>query len=297
MPTSLPVINRPIDNTALSTYMKCPREFKLSMLEGWRPKKRNTALNYGALWHSILEMHFKTGGDQEKILATFAVVGPKLVSEDHRTAARALQDYTKYVRTYPTAADTQATIGFPAAPLVELATAVKSEVFDHEYAGKIDRIAMLNSEQAVIEDHKTSSRLDKNFFAMFSLSNQMKGYTWIGQKLLPNIQVIGVRIDLAHILKDKTSFERHVIHYTKSSIEEWEENTANWFYRIRRSIQEDDFPAHFGDNGCSSKYGKCQFFDVCASSKVIRQKVLEQDFHIDPWDPLKNESLETQTGE
>jgi len=284
--SELPVINRPIDNTALATYMKCPREYKLAMIEGWNWKEKSQALSYGSFWHKLLETHYMTGGDTQAMLKAYSQYQVSVPDTgDYRTAARALLDYKKYIKKYRPALDCAETIGFPDAPMVEISTAVYNETLGHEYAGKIDRIVMLNG-LAYIEDHKTTSRKDKYYFSQFENSNQMMGYVWIAQQLLPNIRVAGVRINLAHVLTAKTEFDRHIVTYSESRIREWQENTAMWMDRLKYSIKNEAFPAHFGDNGCSHKFGKCKFFDVCGSNPMIRQAQLEANFEIRHWDPL-----------
>jgi hypothetical protein len=287
--TSLPTINRPIDNTALSAFMTCPREYKLAMIEGWATKEKHQALSYGSFWHKLLEVHYQTGGDQQKVLKAFTEGASSVPDDgDYRTSKRAWLDYQKYIKKYPSKLDCAETVGFPDAPMVEISTAIHNEKFGHEYAGKIDRIIMSNG-LGYIEDHKTTSRLDKHYFSQYENSNQMMGYVWIAQQLVPGIRIAGVRINLAHVLTKKTEFERHTVTYSEARMKEWERNTGSWLRRLKFSIENDDFPGHFGDNGCSRKFGKCQFFKVCSTSETIRQKYLEQEFVVRHWDPLATE--------
>lgn len=293
MSVSLPVINRPIDNTALSTYMRCPRKYKLSMIEGWRRKEKSQALSFGAFWHRLLETHYKSGGDEKAVMHTFMQYHTEVPDTgDYRTAARALLEYRKFRQAHPIESDVRSTVGWPDAPMVEIATAIHSERLIHEYAGKLDRIVVVGG-LGFIEDHKTTSRLDKGYFKQFENSNQMMGYVWMARQLVSEVKVVGVRINLLHVLTTKSGFDRQVITYPDSRMVEWEDNTNRWLRRLMRAIEEDDFPAHFGDDGCNGKYGRCEFFDVCASPPSIRQAVLEQDFHHDPWDPLAYEEEAT----
>lgn len=287
-----PILNRVIDNTAMSAYMACPREYDLALRQGWSPKEKSQALNFGGFWHRLMETHYKTGGNQEAVLNTFEKYQHEVPDEgDYRTAKRAYMEYKRYIKKYPPTLDCADTVGFPDNPMVEIATAVYSDIIGHEYAGKIDRIIMLNG-LGYIEDHKTTSRLDKHYFKQFENSNQMMGYVWIAQQIVPNIKIAGVRINCAHILTSKSDFQRHLVTYSKSKIKEWEENAARWVRRMERSVENDDFPAHFGDNGCRRLYGRCKFFDVCGTNKMIRQSILERDFHVDRWDPLADEDNE-----
>jgi hypothetical protein len=285
----LAVIERPIDNTALSTFMRCPREYNYSMRQGWRRKEKSQALSFGAFWHSLLETHYKSGGDIGAVLQTFAERKHEVPNEgDYRTADRALLEYKRYREVFDVKEDCRATIGWPDAPMVELSTAISHPLLAHEYAGKIDRIISVNG-LGYIEDHKTTSRKDKYYFSQYQNSNQMKGYVWIARQLVTDIKIVGVRINLLHCLTNSSSFERHIVTYSDAQMTEWVDNTNRWLQRLERSIVEEDFPGHFGDDGCTRRYGNCPFFNVCGTSPTIRQAVLEQDFHIDHWDPLAYE--------
>jgi uncharacterized protein YktA (UPF0223 family) len=282
----LPVIDRAIDNTALSGYMRCPRKYKLSMIENWRIKEVRQALSFGAFWHRLLETHYKTGGDKAQVLSTYTKYKDEVPDQgDYRTADRALIEYNRYVKRYGLGSDIFATVGYPDSPMVEISTAIESDTLIHEYAGKIDRVIKVG-DLYYIEDHKTTSRFHKAYFKEFDLSNQIKGYVWIARQLLPEYPIAGARINLAHILTNKSDFHRHLVTFSDSQIEEWERNTNSWIRRIEESTRNDDFPAHFGDNGCSGKFGRCEYFDVCSTNETIRAQVLAQDFEQKVWDPL-----------
>lgn len=285
----LPLIDRPIDNTALSTYMRCPREYKLSMIEGWRSKERRQALSFGAFWHRLMETHYKTGGDSDRMLEVYSKYKHEVPDTgDYRTADRAWVEYGKYKKVYPPKVDCATTVGYPEAPMVEIAVPVVHDNLVHEYAGKIDRIIVLDG-LGYIEDHKTTSRFDKGYFRQFQNSNQMMGYHWIGQQLVPDIKIVGARINLLHVLTSKSDFHREIVTFPPSIIKEWESNTNQWLHRIERSIESNDFPGHYGDDGCTHRFGRCQFFDVCNSSPRIREALLQQDFEVRHWDPLSIE--------
>lgn len=313
---NLPVIGRPVDNTALSAYMTCPREYYFSMVLGRRSKGSRTALSYGGLWHRILEAHYKTGGDLFRVMeAASKWEGDPPPPDEYRTPARAWLDYQKYLEEPWTGQkDLEATLGWPDRPMVEIPAAVPLGGFD-PYAGKIDRIFKDSATSwAFVEDHKTTSRKDSFYFRQFETSNQMKGYVWLARQLVPSMKVVGVRINLCHITKTKTEFERQLITYSDQVIDEWYENTKRWLVRIHHDqlaqaleegrsptdlglsdefaealLARGAFPGHYGDNGCSRKFGACQYEVVCSKSKRIWTKVLEQEFEVRPWNPLEVE--------
>jgi hypothetical protein len=102
------------------------------------------------------------------------------------------------------------------------------------------------------------------------------------------MRVAGVRINLSHVLTNKTEFHRQLFTFTKEQVAEWSENTNYWMERIAHSIETGIFPAHWGDNGCSRKFGMCAYNEVCSiSTPRIRQAYLEKNFEVNPWNPLE----------
>ena len=298
----LPYIDRPIDNTALQAYMTCPREFLFSMVMHRRLGESNKAsLGFGTLWHAILAMHYRSGGIRELVHAAAYKTGQGHDSpDDYRTLDRALLDYDKYTKSRPPD-DCQDTIGFPEAPLVEIATNAKGDGLIHPWAGKLDRIRRYGG-LIYVEDHKTTSRFDKNFWDQWELSNQMKGYTYLARQLFPDEKIAGVRVNLSHVLTANSEFKGQVFTFPEDVIEEWIVTTNEWMMRLNGDLenlhywmsQGQDiweamircFPAHYGDNACSRKYGLCQYTPVCSLSPRLRQRVLEKEYQLLPWNPL-----------
>jgi hypothetical protein len=292
----LPVIDRPIDNTAMNAYLACPREFHYGYIQHRRGRGRSPALVYGSAWHTVMEWHYKTGGDRNKVIyeTTMAWEGHD-DPQDYRTLDRCLLDYDRFRDKYGlpgSATDDGRTIGYPEEPLVELATNASALGILHPWAGKLDRIIDLGG-LAYVEDHKTTSRLDKNYFRQFDLSNQMMGYTVLGKALFPQLNVVGVRINLAHVLTGKTEFHRELFTFSPSRLEEWTANMNVWLKRLAKDYEmlaagdPDAFPGHYGDNGCSRKFGMCGYHPVCSASPRLRQGVLERDYEINVWNPLE----------
>lgn len=298
----LPTIGRPLDNTALSAYMACPREYYLAMVLHRRGDGRNSApLTFGSALHVLLDNHYRTGGAVpivEAITRAWWEKNGHKEEGDHRTLERLILDYKRYRTKWgKTPAEEQGrTIGWPDSPMVEIAFNIQGGGLDEPWAGKIDRIIELGGLH-YIEDHKTTSRLDRNFYSAFELSNQMMGYTVAGRLLAPSLKIVGVRLNVIHLLKDKTNFERQLFTYTKEQLSEWVSNTNEWTRRLRRDLAEwpseeeimtgqAKWPlAHFGDNGCARKYGLCHYHKICSVATPFRHRALAE-LPINAWDPL-----------
>lgn len=293
---ALPVIQRPLDNTAISTYMACPQEYKYGMVDHMRTRGKSAPLSYGTLWHTMLEVHYKTGGNANMVRAAAEVCWKKEdhgFEGDHRTLERAWIDYLGYIKKWGMPHEEQGqTVGFPEAPLVEISVNALAGRLIHPYAGKLDRIIILNG-LGYVEDHKTTSRLDKYYFSQFELSAQMMGYTYLAKHLFPNVKIVGVRINVLHLLKGASNYERQIVTFSPERLEHWAENTNNWMSAIAESTEKNQWLMHFGDNGCSRKFGMCTYHRVCSASPRVREKILTQEFDFNPWNPLEVEDAET----
>lgn len=289
------LIGRPIDNTALADFMVCPKKYQYGyVLHRRREGPPPPAISYGSVWHRAMEVHYRTGGNMEAVIAAMREAWePHDRPDDHRTLERAQREYLNYVAKYNLPGVEEAkTVGFPEQPMVEIAVELTWPGARHPYAGKIDRIIEWHGNYYV-EDHKTTSQMGSNYFQQFELSNQMMGYAWLAQ-LVSGKPIAGVRINAHAIYKAQSSkFERHVVSFSRERLEEWAENYNGWVERIEYSAKLNDWPRNF--NACAGKYGMCQYAGVCSSSPRIRDQVLTMDFAERPWDPMK--AADDATGE
>lgn len=295
LPVRAPHIPRSIDNTAQSAYMYCPREFLYSMHYNRRGKSRKPSLVYGTSWHAALETHYRTGGDEDAVhRAIIMSWEPHDSPEDHRTPQRCFSAYQAYVDFWGKHDDESrlygSTIGFPHEPLLETTAEVWWPGALHPYVVKIDRIYTqlgLN----YIEDNKTTSALGKDYFKQWDPSNQMMGYAVTAEELT-GLKIAGVRINAHGVLKSQDKFERKTITYDPARLAEWKKTYNIWIKRIDGSFallnagapEDEAFPPNF--TACSRKYGLCAYADVCTYPQPLRNRILEQEFDVSPWDPF-----------
>jgi len=130
----------------------------------------------------------------------------------------------------------------------------------------------------------------------------MKGYTYLARQLFPDMKIAGVRMNVSHVLTGKTEFYRQIFTFSDDTINEWVRTTNGWFRKLGRDIELylelmaqgldsfeamiEAFPAHYGDNGCSRKFGMCQYHEICSVSPRLRRRMLESQFEELPWNPL-----------
>lgn len=295
MSRELPIITRPLDNTALAVYMECPKKYEYSMvLHRKRTGAENPALIYGTTWHKLLELYYKGATIEQCILGAAHVWKEHGKLDDHRTFDRAVLEFENYRARWGATPDREdgQTVGWPDAPIVEVSVNALWDGALHPYAGKIDRIIELQG-QLFVEDHKTTSQMGSYYFQQFELSNQMMGYAFITRHLTGR-WIAGVRINAHAVLKRESKFAREIITFSKDRLEDWSRNYNSWVPRIEASYTAGDFPRNF--NACAGKYGQCTYATVCAVSPRIRDRVLEQEFIVKPWNPLEAEELADGAG-
>lgn len=299
-----PHIDRAIDNTALQSYMECPRKYYYSMVLNRRRKGTRPALAYGTTWHAILEAHYKTGGDRAAV-ARAAVMSWEQHDDpdDHRTLDRALSAYDAYLERWgdhdAEARNWGKTVGYPESPVVENTAELWWPGALHPYTGKIDRIIEKDG-AFFVEDHKTTSALGASYFRQFDPSNQMMGYAWLAAKLTGK-PIAGVRINAHGVLKTQNKFERQTILFSPERLEEWSRNLNSWVARVEASMDQlqwagdhetnvlQAFPFQF--NACAGKYGQCTYDGVCTSPARVRQRILEAEYEELPWDPMADDEV------
>jgi PD-(D/E)XK nuclease superfamily protein len=283
----LPVIDRPIDNTALSLFMKCPRKYDFAMRRHRRHRGLPPpAISYGAAWHKMMEIHYKRGGDADLVyMALQKAWEDHGKPDDHRTSDRCWLEYENYVKRYglPHEEDAQ-TVGYPETPLVEISANVIWPGGAHAYAGRIDRI-IHHQGQYYVEDHKTTSRMGDYYFKQFENSNQMMGYVWIARQLYPSIKIAGVRINAHCVLKRESKFRRQTLSFSDERLVYWAENYNKWIGKLRSAYANDDFPENYSE--CDGKYRMCEYMEVCTMPPKFRDRTLEDEYELFPWNPLE----------
>lgn len=303
------IIGRPIDNTALSAFMRCPSEYEKSMVQHRRSNRISPALGYGGTWHKGLETHYKAAKCSEADLIDQVVLAMSEdwedhgIEEEHRTLARLILEYKKYLRQrgLPWMEESK-TVGWPESPFVELNGEIAIPGARHPYAFKIDRI-YTSQNQYFIEDHKTTSRFDKNYYRQFELDNQMMGYAYVAQ-LLTGKPIAGVRINVHVIHKNDSLFDRRNVSFSPPRLDDWarglDVNLAQLearmaAYKIRLPKDSDLQTQNQVDNifemrqsSCHDrKFGACPYVSVCSMPPHLRQRTLEDDFEVNVWNPLE----------
>jgi hypothetical protein len=104
---------------------------------------------------------------------------------------------------------------------------------------------------------------------------------------------MGAFID-AIFLKSKSNnneYERsEVYQFTDNDMSRFENSLLDYCKRLSIHISQDYWPKEGIVNGsCTTLYGKCRFWNVCAVNDQVASVLLKRDFVRKPYDPFHND--------
>ena len=318
-----------IDNSTLSNITSCFRKAQYGTLARRREVKPRAALFFGGAIHKALE----TRDLEQQILCTPTIEDKMIdalvsyyegaeLNDDYRNLAYAIHVVKEYNRVW--AADHAVPINITdSAPAVELPFAypIGKVALDCQlwitdpdidngtphlrhideveivFTGKIDRICQQNG-QTYILDHKTTSMGGPTFFDEFYTSHQFRGYKWAAEQILgrPIKGVIINALVCRAPLKSGSvnlTFDRQTIDISDEQVlEDWQASFMDIIAMFLNSLTEGRFPMF--TNSCITKYGRCEFFQVCQLAPRFRDTMLFSGlYEHNDWNPLEDSAKPT----
>jgi hypothetical protein len=288
------------DNTSLSRYKECPKKYYFSIVQGYRQKSEPPTLKFGGDFHLCVEEYdhgIVSGLSHDQALVASVRLALELTTSyaddgspsfwlgdgKYRTRATLLRAVIWYCETYQS--DPLQTLVLPdGRPAIELSFRLELPNSSFLYCGHIDKIATYGSHGVFIQERKTTaSSIGSYYFDQYNPNSQLSGYVLAGTAL-SSTPVIGAVIDAIQLAVDFARPARSIQFRPKDLLDEWLADTLTWIERIEESFSANSWPMN--TESCH-KYGGCQFRSVCSKSPSIRPMLLEADFTIVPWDPLK----------
>ncbi len=298
----LPGLQVAWDSTSMGALKECPRKYFLSIVCGWQPRETSVHLTFGLHYHAALEAydHAKSRGLSHAQAMSVAVkvamvltwnkqLGRPWTSDDkyknRLTLLRSIVWYMDHFENDPMET-VQLADGKPAVELsfrFETPYDVVCQPGDkYIWCGHLDRLAQMNGELWVLDRKTSKNAIDEKFFASFSPSNQMSGYSFAGKVVLKQ-PVRGVIIDGCQILITGSRFKRGITHRDEAQLDEWMHDIGYYIKQAEGYARDCYWPMN--DKSCGN-YGGCQFQGICSKSPVVRDQWLESTFHKRVWDPL-----------
>lgn len=302
------------DSTSLGLLKTCPRKYYLAMIEGWEPKGKAIALDFGIWYHQGLEHYHKfkaRGMDHEAALRhvvhcllelsgtldeNFQFV-PWEPSDTKRNRFTLVRAVVWYLEEFGEGDAAETVHGKDGKPMVELSFRFEThyntpEMNEHAenagnpylLCGHFDRIAEFAGQKFVSDYKTTGSTISSRFFDGFTPDNQMSLYTFAGGVVLGE-PVAGVIIDGAQVAVTFNRFGRGFAPRTPEQTQEWYDDLGRWFNLAEDCASAMSWPMNDTAGACGM-YGGCTFRNICAKSPSVRHVFLEGDFARRVWNPL-----------
>jgi hypothetical protein len=141
-------------------------------------------------------------------------------------------------------------------------------------------------------DHKTTSSLGAQYFNFAEPNLQFPGYTYALKKM--GYDVRGFVVDAILVAKgllpgksknaNLTPLARFDIYHKPETLDEWLGSVLCIHEDIRKCEESGVWCPNF--TACVGKYGDCAYRRVCKEEKDIRDRILQQDYMIEFWNPL-----------
>lgn len=132
------------------------------------------------------------------------------------------------------------------------------------YEGRPDLVAKMMDGTIQVWDHKTQARKDNIYF----FNNQSMGYCW--------------GLDTLHfgynylVFTKENQVRREVVKFSQAQIDQWRNDTIEWYFRIANARQNRKFLRSWN---CQGKYGVCEFAPICeAPTESLKLWVIKSQY-------------------
>jgi len=258
----------------LNTYSECPRKWYFANVLK-RIKPSSNAMLQGSLFHKAFELYFKDG-------LTYAEVVDKIntLTDVKSIVMNVNSAFKLYLEKYPD--KIKDIIILENKPAVEVGFDIKYGD-DISIIGFIDYFEQRRIKRYITDIKVTSMALTDWYFQGFELSYQTMLYSYICAKLFDN--VAGFIVDAVQIknqvkgLKVEFNTQYFPLSVNIESFERELFDIASYIQEYS-SKGEQYFPHCY--SSCVSKYGRCDYFNICTSKEKIQiPYLMESDDFVD----------------
>jgi len=288
-----------IDSSILADFKACPWKCKLSYIDQWKPRGKNTHLHAGGAFARGLEVarrgFYEQGLSAEdcEALGVQALlqfygdhVPPDYGSAANKTALRMAGALEYYFAQYPLNHQTAYPIIMPGGVRgIEFSFANPLPINHPDtgqplmYCGRADGIFQYSGGNYIFDD-KTASQLGATWAKQWKLRSQFSGYCWAAQQ--SGIKVDGVLVRGVSILKGGYGTLEDMSFRSEYLLRTWYEETLDWIDKMLHCYKTGRWQ-HTFDHACSD-FGGCGFQDSCDMEDQVSW--LERSHERKHWDPV-----------
>ena len=275
------------DSSSLSTFLSCPRLYKLTNLLGYKLKMYAPVTGFGSAVHNGFEIldrcKFEKKSKEEAVLEAVTYIikecGEDLNKSEDK--ARGLEAGMRVIvwRAEEFWEDQLKIATMPdGAPCLEKRFEVPFGNAGHRLSGRIDKIVELDNRLYLCDTKTTKTSLTDLYFRNFQPSNQIYAYIWAARNVL-GLDIAGFIVDAVQTGTTFCRFNRGIFNVAQPSINEWYHDTQYAIGLADAYSMNEYYPANFTSCG---NYGGCKFREMCAESPDHRQIILDEDFMREP---------------
>lgn len=269
------------DYTAMSQFLTCHRKYDYRINKGLVGKTVATPLTFGSAIHTALDEWYK-----ERDVDAAVGIFHRDFTEDLEVDTKRTGDMGEWIlRNYHSQYQDQ--------PWKLVHSEMKFDLplpNGNKFQGRIDKVIDWDGTLWVV-DHKSTSRMGQGFFKMAEPNMQFTGYVWAAKQLGYN--VVGIILDAILVAKGLltassrgrlTPLARYDVYRSEDHLREWLSTVQN----IQRDIQLcEELDLWYPNFDMCTYYGECPYRRVCKEDEDIRGRIIEADYDVDYWDPLK----------
>lgn len=148
-------------------------------------------------------------------------------------------------------------------------------------AGHMDSIMVFGGENFISDNKTTKNALNQNYFAQYAPNVQVDTYDLAGSVLFPDLNIKGVMIEGAQVLREGARFGVGVVYKNELQRNEFLEELGWWLKQAERYAEDDYWPMN------RSACYLCPFKQICSKEEPKRQMFLEANFVKRHWNPLE----------
>lgn len=294
-----------IDNSHFSNFA-CPVKGMLgSFLKLRETGKATLALDYGTCLHAGLEVLMRDE-PLEKAEQAFIAEAEKLNIDQYMDERRCMN---RGLLTLSMWHEYRMTLPYPLRALrfsngewaVEIAIEkqlpkVVEDQGKYTWMGRIDAICEYRGKYWLV-DHKSTSMFGEKFLDDKIRSPQFLGYYFLANELVLREfgkPLEGVLINAICTGTKEVKFGLYELPFQSWQVDEWIKETVvkmkNQRFVLHNSYyHETTVPCE--RETCVTKYGRCNFFEVCDNAPSIRENTLRQLFAKNDWSPLHDKKV------
>lgn len=269
-----------------STYWRrllaCPREHLLANELGWVPVDRTDPLEFGLLWHYLLERLYAGMRDVQKGVHRGAAPDTTLWDDLRPFSAEpgweeGYEKISKMLDAYLTRWYNRDLNEFEVEGIEETLSIGLEDGLGFEWSNRLDLRGIDHSLGDRVRrhmEHKSTWRMDSEVIIGFTMDLQITGQVFLmtrayGGPDQAESPYMGCVVNLTSRPAGKTAaakppeLHRQLAQPSPSDLEAWVESMRFW-QRWKATLDKiGDYPRNYG--ACIRRYGRCQFFNLCQS--------------------------------